>query len=346
MSSWRNASLAVTAAALLALTTACGPERGTKTPNGQNVGNADPAGRDTGSGYGSDGYGSGSGYGSDGAEQGRTGKQAGRLGVWNSKKLGKVLTDSEGFTLYRFDKDTASPPESNCEGECAKIWPVVLAGNVTRAAGTDPALIGKVTRSDGTQQLTIAGRPMCLYAKDTAPGDANGQGVGGTWFASAPDGKKAAVNADSPAGAEPAELAGLSVRKDPKLGDFVVDKRGMTVYRFKKDVAWPMPASRSGRSLPIDKERRQRRHDQGFCHLQSARRNQATSHRLLAGPYLLRRCEARRRQRPGRRERMVRGVPRRRTGGRPQVTRQRPSGAGPPPNVTRSDGPVAHATGV
>ncbi|SCF82404.1 hypothetical protein [Streptomyces sp. Ncost-T10-10d] len=45
------------------------------------------------------------------------------------------------------------------------------------------------------------------------------------------------MNADSPAGVEPAGIAGLSVRKDPKLGDIVMDKRGMTVYRFKKDVA-------------------------------------------------------------------------------------------------------------
>lgn len=59
-------------------------------------------------------------------------------------------------------------------------------------------------------------------------GDAQGQGVGGTWFASAPDGKKAVRNADGPSRAEPAGPAGLSVRTDPKLGDIVVDKSGMT----------------------------------------------------------------------------------------------------------------------
>jgi predicted lipoprotein with Yx(FWY)xxD motif len=169
--------------------------------------------------------------------------------VWDSEKLGKVVTDSEGFTLYRFGKDTASPPKSNCESDCAKTWPVVPAGNVTVAAGTDGALIGKVTRADGTRQLTIAGWPMYRYAKDTKPGDANGQGVGGAWFASAPDGKKAAVNADGPSGGEQADLAGLSVREDPKLGDIVVDKRGMTVYRFKKDTAWPMKSACTGARL-------------------------------------------------------------------------------------------------
>ncbi|MFE6042133.1 SCO0930 family lipoprotein [Streptomyces sp. NPDC056452] len=244
MNTWRNASLAVTTVALLALTTACGQEKGTASPNGQAVGNAAPAQQPADSGYGSDG-----GYGSDTGADAAAPKAAGQLAVWDSKELGKVLTDSAGFTLYRFDKDTASPPKSNCEGDCAKTWPVVPAGDATAAAGTDAELMGEVTRADGTKQLTIAGWPMYRYAKDTGPGEANGQGVGGTWFASAPDGKKAAVNADGPAGAEPADLAGLSVRKDPKLGEIVVDKRGMTVYRFKKDSAWPMKTACTGECL-------------------------------------------------------------------------------------------------
>lgn len=90
---------------------------------------------------------------------------------------------------------------------------------------------------------------MYRYAKEVRPGDAQGQGVGGTWFASAPDGKKAVRNADGPSGAEPAGPAGLSVRKDPKLGDIVVDTSGMTVYRFKKDVAWPMKSACTGACL-------------------------------------------------------------------------------------------------
>ncbi|MFJ1914646.1 SCO0930 family lipoprotein [Streptomyces sp. NPDC088147] len=254
MNTWRNASLAVTAVAVLALTTACGQEQGTTT-NGQSVGAAKPADA---------GYGADTGYGSDtGAAGAAAAKPAGQLAVWDSKKLGKVLTDSEGFTLYRFDKDTASPPKSNCEGDCVKAWPVVAAGDAKAAAGTDATLLGEITRADGTKQLTVDGWPMYRYAKDTSPGDANGQGVGGTWFASAPDGKKAAVaGAGSGSGADvtPAELPGLSVRKDPKLGDIVVDSKGMTVYRFTKDSAWPMKSACTGACLekwpvvaPVDK---------------------------------------------------------------------------------------------
>ncbi|MFE0177318.1 SCO0930 family lipoprotein [Streptomyces sp. NPDC059002] len=237
---WRGAALAATAAALLALTTACGQDSGDASPNGQNVGNEAPAKDD---GYGS-GSGSDDGYGADADDAGKgadaEAKSAGQLAVWDSKKLGKVVTDSAGFTLYRFDKDTAQPPKSNCDAACLKAWPAVAADGAKAAPGVDESLLGEVTAADGTKQLTIDGWPMYRYAQDGKPGDAKGQGVGGTWFAAAPDGKKASPAA---AGAAPADPAGLSTRKDPKLGEIVVDKNGMTVYRFTKDSAWPIKSN-------------------------------------------------------------------------------------------------------
>lgn len=173
------------------------------------------------------------------ADAGAGAKPAGQLAVAGNDQLGPVLTDSAGLTLYRFDKDTAKPSKSNCDGECEKTWPVVAAGDAAAAAGMDPALLGEVVRSDGSKQLTVAGWPAYRFAKDTKAGDINGQGVGGVWFAFAPDGKKAAKAAPAAGGAaEPG--AALSVAKDPKLGDHIVDGKGMTVYRFKPDTAWPM----------------------------------------------------------------------------------------------------------
>ncbi|MFD9905920.1 SCO0930 family lipoprotein [Streptomyces sp. NPDC059063] len=249
---WRSASLVATAAAMLALTTACGQDKGEQSPKGQNVGNEAPAKDGAG-----DGYGSGNGYGSDsGDAEGSAGKakSAGQLAVWDSKKLGKVVTDSAGFTLYRFDKDTAQPPKSNCDGACETAWPVVAADGAKAAPGVDKSLLGEVTRSDGTKQLTIDGWPMYRYAKDARPGDAKGQGVGGTWYAAAPDGKKATpggagAGADTGGAARPADLAGLSTRNDPELGEIVVDGNGMTVYRFTKDSAWPMKSACTGACL-------------------------------------------------------------------------------------------------
>ncbi|MFH7594676.1 SCO0930 family lipoprotein [Streptomyces racemochromogenes] len=177
-------------------------------------------------------------------------KPGGALAVATTDKLGPVLTDSAGLTLYRFDKDTAKPPASNCDGDCAKAWPVVPAGDATAAAGMDPALLGEVVRKDGTKQLTVAGWPAYRYAKDTKAGDLNGQGVGGTWFALAPDGKKAAKAAAPAPGGAPGQAAGaLTVAEDPKLGAHVVDGKGMTVYRFKPDTAWPMVSKCTGDCL-------------------------------------------------------------------------------------------------
>ncbi|MER6445250.1 hypothetical protein DEJ51_05225 [Streptomyces venezuelae] len=175
---------------------------------------------------------------------------AGQLAAAPNDQLGSVLTDSAGLTLYRFDKDTAKPPKSNCDGDCAKTWPAVAAGDVTAASGMDPALLGEVVRTDGSKQLTVAGWPAYRYAKDAKPGDVNGQGVGGVWFAFGPDGKKAAKGAaaapaapaegEAPAGGAAQADGKLSVAKDPKLGEHIVDGKGMTVYRFKPDTQWPM----------------------------------------------------------------------------------------------------------
>lgn len=245
MNTSRSASTVVLAAALLALTTACGQEQADE-PNGRSVGNAAPA-----AGSYADGYGPGADAGGE-AEA----KSAGQLAVWKSKKLGDVVTDSAGFTLYRFDKDTAEPPKSSCSGECATTWPVVAADGAKATPGVDAGLVGSVTREDGSEQLTIGGWPMYRHAADKKPGDAEGQGVGGTWFAAAPDGKKAAVGGGAEAGGDEAdqgagagELPGLSTRTDPELGEIVVDKDGRTVYRFKKDSAWPMKSACTGDCL-------------------------------------------------------------------------------------------------
>ncbi|MDX2393954.1 SCO0930 family lipoprotein [Streptomyces sp. DK15] len=175
-------------------------------------------------------------------------KPAGQLNSSTTETLGSVLTDSAGFTLYRFDKDTAKPPASNCDGDCAKAWPVVPAGDATAASGMDASLLGEVVRKDGGKQLTVGGWPAYRFAKDTKPGDLNGQGVGGTWFALAPDGKKAAKGAAA-APAPAAATGALTVAKDPKLGDHIVDGKGMTVYRFKPDSAWPMVSKCTGDCL-------------------------------------------------------------------------------------------------
>ncbi|MFE2751536.1 hypothetical protein ACFXGA_05980 [Actinosynnema sp. NPDC059335] len=105
-------------------------------------------------------------------------------------KMGDVVQDGDGRTLYRFDKDTADPAKSNCEGQCAVTWPPLLSNGTPRLEGVDPALVSTVKRADGTEQVTLAGWPLYTYAKDEAPGQWKGQGVGGTWFVVQPNGKR------------------------------------------------------------------------------------------------------------------------------------------------------------
>ncbi|GEC02803.1 lipoprotein [Streptomyces spinoverrucosus] len=246
--SWRSASLVASAAAVLVLTTACGQESGTP-PASQNVGATAPAGGYGSSGLGATTAGTGTGTGADaGAAAGEqnAGAQsasAGKLSVSANTELGQVLTDSAGRTLYRFDQDTAEPPKTNCEGDCATAWPPVPADDATAGEGIDESMLGEVTRPDGTKQLTVGGWPAYRYAKDVNPGDTKGQGVGGTWYALAPDGKKASASGSAE------DLPGLSTRNDPKLGEIVVDKNGHTVYRFMKDSQWPMKTACTGECL-------------------------------------------------------------------------------------------------
>jgi predicted lipoprotein with Yx(FWY)xxD motif len=110
--------------------------------------------------------------------------------------LGMGLTNEDGMTLYMFDKDSTSPPTSNCNDTCAKNWPPLLAqGKELTFVGVDEKLIGTVTRKDGAKQVTVNKWPVYLYAKDTAPGDANGQGMNGTWHVLGAEGKKIAGQA-------------------------------------------------------------------------------------------------------------------------------------------------------
>ncbi|SEQ43895.1 Predicted lipoprotein with conserved Yx(FWY)xxD motif [Lentzea xinjiangensis] len=104
--------------------------------------------------------------------------------------LGVVATDKDGMTLYRFDDDSADPPASTCSGECAEQWPPAFVSEGFQVQGVDASLVGTIER-DGKEQLTIAGWPQYLFAGDEVCGEANGQGVGGKWWATKADGSRA-----------------------------------------------------------------------------------------------------------------------------------------------------------
>jgi predicted lipoprotein with Yx(FWY)xxD motif len=113
------------------------------------------------------------------------------LGVAN-ENLGNILVNSQGRTLYLFQKDTGTT--STCTGACAVNWPPLRAnGAPTVGSGANASLVGTTMRSDGKPQTTYNGHPLYLFVKDQKPGDAMGEGLtafGGGWFAVSPAGNQ------------------------------------------------------------------------------------------------------------------------------------------------------------
>src|SRR6201996_4076305 len=95
-------------------------------------------------------------------------------------KIGTVLTDSKGDTLYVYSKDMRGAA-STCTMSCAKQWPAVM-GKPEAAMGVKfSGSLGSVKDMDGMVQATYDGYPLYTYAGDMAPGDTSGNGAGGVW---------------------------------------------------------------------------------------------------------------------------------------------------------------------
>jgi predicted lipoprotein with Yx(FWY)xxD motif len=106
-------------------------------------------------------------------------------------KLGKILVDGSGRTLYLFEKDRHG--RSACSGACAKGWPPLMTHGKPRAEhGAVPRLLGTTRRASGTQ-VTYAHHPLYRFAGDTRAGQTNGEGskaFGAEWYVLATNGHK------------------------------------------------------------------------------------------------------------------------------------------------------------
>ncbi len=93
------------------------------------------------------------------------------------------LVDQQGRALYLYTSDTQSSGTSTCTAECLTQWhPLIVTGTPQAGNGVNAALLGIITRDDGTLQATYNGWPLYTYNGDTAPGTTGGQGMGGAWF--------------------------------------------------------------------------------------------------------------------------------------------------------------------
>jgi predicted lipoprotein with Yx(FWY)xxD motif len=105
--------------------------------------------------------------------------QAHRVG-----NFGRVLVDSRHRSLYLLADERGGT--IHCTGSCLGAWPplLVAAGSPITHSTAVRGTVGHVVR--GSQwQVTFNGYPVYEFAGDSAPGQANGEGIssfGSTWY--------------------------------------------------------------------------------------------------------------------------------------------------------------------
>ncbi len=96
-------------------------------------------------------------------------------------RLGMILADQRGMTLYTFDRDT-SGHTSTCEGKCAERWKPLIAAEDAQAKGDFTVII----RSDGSKMWAYRYRPLYTSQYDKEPGDINGYDSANLWHIARP----------------------------------------------------------------------------------------------------------------------------------------------------------------
>lgn len=108
-------------------------------------------------------------------------------------RLGRVLVDAKGRTLYLFAADSGTKSTCN-SAACVQYWPPVLTTGTPQAgAGVKGSLLGTTKRQDGTTEVTYAGHPLYYFISDNKAGDVSGQGIngfGGAWYVVSPSGMR------------------------------------------------------------------------------------------------------------------------------------------------------------
>jgi predicted lipoprotein with Yx(FWY)xxD motif len=140
-------------------------------------------------GSSSGGTGSAASGGSSSASAGGSSSSAAVLKTASSR-LGQIVVDAQGRTVYFFDKDTAKSGKSVCSGQCLQMWPAVTTTSGSPSAEGVTGTVGTITRDDGSKQVTLNGMPLYLFAGDAKAGDTTGQGFQNIWWVVSPSGTK------------------------------------------------------------------------------------------------------------------------------------------------------------
>jgi predicted lipoprotein with Yx(FWY)xxD motif len=110
------------------------------------------------------------------------------------KKLGTVLVNSKGLTLYMFVRDKQKKVTCTSQA-CVIVWPPlkIKSGQSPTAGGAArKKLLGTDQSPKGYRVVTYNHWPLYTYYLDKKPGQTKGQGVnnsGGKWYVLSPSGK-------------------------------------------------------------------------------------------------------------------------------------------------------------
>ena len=114
-------------------------------------------------------------------------------------KLGTIVVDGHGRTLYAYDADRKGTAHSACTAGCLGLWPPAdVKGKITEHGVT--GTVKTIAAPGGGRQLTLNGWPLYYYAGDSGRGQTNGQGVDGIWWVMTPAGSKVTGASGSSAG--------------------------------------------------------------------------------------------------------------------------------------------------
>ena len=104
-------------------------------------------------------------------------------------KLGQILVNAEGRTLYLYMKDRGT--KSACSRRCSQVWPpATVSGAPTAGPGVAAAKMTTTRGADNRRQLVYNGHPLYTLTADVRPGQINGEGFLGTWYVISAAGKR------------------------------------------------------------------------------------------------------------------------------------------------------------
>ena len=115
------------------------------------------------------------------------------LRIAKNAKLGKqILVNPAGKTVYLYTPD-GTGTKSTVPEAIKKTWPAKVAGSssITVGPGLNRAKLVVHKQASGVQQVAYNGHLLYTVVGDKKPGEANGQGLCGVWFAVLATGAKA-----------------------------------------------------------------------------------------------------------------------------------------------------------